>query len=245
MACFKKDQPADISYSNQLRSTLGAQSSLAPQQLGLEQQYQPQYAALALKNYQTISPGLTNQRLSNLDAARSSVPGLTDTVRSINPQSQALLGTLNAQVLGDLQAGTSLSPEQTRQAQQASRAAYAARGMSGDNAAIFDEGFQQYDLGRRLQQERQVAAGQTLNLNQSQVDSPVMQLLNSYLASANNPQETMALLDSAGPSLFNPESPTSSAITAGNQQMSALFKTSAAEQAGNAIAPLNSAVASY
>ncbi len=71
MACFSKTQPADINYGNQLSSTLNAQAGVADQQLGLEQKYQPQYAQLALQNYNTLSSGMNQSALSNLDAARS------------------------------------------------------------------------------------------------------------------------------------------------------------------------------
>lgn len=246
MACFSKTQPADINYGNQLSSTLNAQAGVADQQLGLEQKYQPQYAQLALQNYNTLSSGMNQSALSNLDAARSYTGQLSDTVRSINPQSQALLSELNSQVYGDLQAGSSLNDAQTRQAQQASRAAASARGVSGGNSALFDEVYKQYDMGRQLQTQRQSAAGATLGLNQSQVDNPTLQLLGQYMNAANNSSAgANQLMTQAGPSLFNPESALSAQIAAGNQQNAALFSSSTADKAGNAIAPLNSAAASY
>ena len=64
MACFSKDQPADIYYGGQLASTLRNQGEIAPQQLGLEQQYQPQYAQLASQVYNILAQG-TNQANAN------------------------------------------------------------------------------------------------------------------------------------------------------------------------------------
>jgi hypothetical protein len=133
--------------------------------------------------------------------------------------------------------------------QQASRAGSAARGLSGSNAAVFDEGFRQYDLGRSLQTQRQGAAGAVLGLNQSQVDNPTLSLLNQYLSAnlsaSQNSNDTMGLLNSAGPSLFNPESALASSITAGNQANQAMFSSSTADKAMNATAPLNASMASY
>jgi len=246
MACFSKTQPADINYGNQLGSTLNAQAGVADQQLQLEQKYQPQYANLALQNYNTVSSGMNQTALGNLDAARGYTGQLADTVRSINPQSQALLSELNSQVYGDLQSGSALSDAQSRQAQQASRAAASARGVSGGNTAMFDEVYKQYDLGRQLQSQRQAAAGSVLGLNQAQVDNPTLQLLGQYMNTANSSgANANQLLSQSGPSLFNPESSLAAQIAAGNQQNAALFSSSTADKAGNAIAPLNSAAASY
>lgn len=203
MGCFKADKAEPVNYSNQLGQTLNAQQSVAPQQLALEQQYQPQYAQLAAQNYASMFNTMQGNAATGLPAA-------ADAVRSISPESQRLLSLLNSQAQTGLEAGTGLTPEQTRMAQQSSRAASAARGMSNSNSALFDETYRQFDMGNQLQTQRQATAGQVLGLNQSQVDNPALALYGSTGAGASQ------LLAQAGPALFNPESNLSAQITSGN-----------------------------
>jgi hypothetical protein len=68
--------------------------------------------------------------------------------------------TLEQQAQGDLALGGQLSADQTRLAQQASRAAAEARGMAGSNGSMLNEVQRQLDMSRQLQNERrQFASG--------------------------------------------------------------------------------------
>mgnify|MGYP000729993214 CR=1 FL=1 len=71
-----------------------------------------------------------------------------------------ILSQLQAQAQEGLAAGSNLTPEQQRIAQQQARSAYASRGMGTSNRAIGAELLNQYGMGQQLQQQRQQFAGQ-------------------------------------------------------------------------------------
>jgi hypothetical protein len=143
-----------------------------------------------------------------------------DAMLAANPESAALLSRLNAQATQGLDAGSSLTPEEQRAMQQASRAAFAARGMGGGNGAVSDELLRQFDLGQQLLRQRQQFAGNVLGYNSAVVGDPFMQILGR---GSNAIGQAQGLGQNSGPSLFNPESPLASSIAAGNQAYAAMF----------------------
>lgn len=174
------------------------------------------------------TPGLTSvlagantaQRQSDINDVTNLGPQARAAMLNANPDQAALLGTLNQQANDELAAGSSLTPDQIRAMQQASRAAFAARGMSGSNAGISDELLRQYNLGNQMLMQRQQFAQSVLGNNAAVVGDPFMSILGRSSGAIGTAQ---GIAQNSGPSLFNPESALSGQITAGNQQMAAAF----------------------
>ncbi len=113
-----------------------------------------------------------------------------------------------------------MTPDEARQIQQASRAAFSARGTTGTNQSTVDELISQYDFGQNLLRQRQQFAGGVLGANANVVGDPFQQILgrsSGAVAGAGN------VLQTSGPSLFNPESGYAGNVANANQQMAALF----------------------
>lgn len=234
MGCFSPDAPEARNYGQETRDTLQAQIDLAPQLYQTEAQFQPQYTQLALSNLNALLNGgngqaglletLRAQNTAQRTADIGDVANLGGAARSAilgaNPDQAALLERLNSQALSGLDAGTSLTPEEQRQMQQASRAAFAARGLEDSNVGLSNELLQQYNLGQQLLRQRQAFAQSVLGNNQAIVGDPFMQILGRP---SNASAQGMGLLGEAGPSLFNPESPYAGNLYNANQQMAAMF----------------------
>ena len=125
-----------------------------------------------------------------------------DAMLAANPESAILLAKLNRQANTELDSGSGLTPDEQRAMQQASRAAFAARGMGGTNAALGDELLKQFDLGQTLLRQRQAFAQSLIGSNQAVVGDPFMQILGRNSGAVNNAQQTQA---QAGPTIFNPQ----------------------------------------
>lgn len=176
----------------------------------------------------SATPGL-NSVLANTNTAQRSAdisdvanlgPQARAAVLASNPDQAALLGTLNQQANSELAAGSQLTPDEQTAMQQASRAAFASRGMTGSNSSIADELLKQYNLGQQLLTQRQGFAQSVLGNNQAVVGDPFQQILGRP---SNAVSTGMGVNSSAGPSLFNPESSTASSMAAGNAAYSAMF----------------------
>lgn len=145
------------------------------------QQYQPLFNALNLGQIGNLTGGfqdiLGTARQGDLGQVNQMAGGVANAYRTANPDKYALLGTMNQGAQDQLALGGSLSADQTRNMQQASRAAAAARGLSGSNMAIADEMYRQFDLGNTLQQQRQNYALGVGGLNQAATLDPFSTIL--------------------------------------------------------------------
>ena len=174
------------------------------------------------------TPGLTSimagqntaQRTADIGDVTALGPQARAAILGANPDQAALLEKLNAQANEGLDAGSMLSADETRAMQQASRAAFASRGMGGSNASISDELLRQFNLGQQLLRQRQMFAQSVLGNNAAVVGDPFMQILGRGSNALSN---AAGLQQQSGPGLFNPESPLSGSITAGNQAYRAMF----------------------
>jgi hypothetical protein len=229
--CFSPDAPADRNYAKESRETLQAQIDLAPQLYEAESTYQPQYAQLTLQNLNTLLQGgggqqgllatlgqqQSTQRAADIADVAALGPQARDAILAANPDTAALLQRLNAQAVSGLDAGSSLTPDEMRQVQQASRAAFAARGTSGTNGALADEILKQYNLGQTLLRQRQQFAGNVVGLNQGVVGDPFLQILGRPASGVGQAQGMLPGTQ------FAPESPYSGGIYNSNQQYAAMF----------------------
>jgi len=185
--------------------TISNYKKIAPYQLDAINEFGPQFAKAygntlaatyegTLNSYENqISPALSRvqsaQRASDIGDVATYGRASRDAILASNPDNAILLEMLNEQARGDLAAGSSLTPEETRQMQQASRGAFAARGMSGSNSAIADELLRQYNLGTARQAQRRQFATGVVGVNNAVVGDPFMQILGrsgQSIGAANN-----------------------------------------------------------
>lgn len=167
------EAPRPTSYEKMMTDSLAAQGKIAPKLLRAEQRYQPLYTALNISQLGQATQGLQgvyNQglqgavdfqnQLSEADIAQQQrfLPQFVQQYRE-GAGSANLLSQLQTQAEEGLAAGSNLTPEQQRIAQQQARAAYAARGMGTGNRAIGAEIMSQYGMGEALQRQRQQFAG--------------------------------------------------------------------------------------
>lgn len=238
----KVKAPQPVSYAQTMSDTLKAQMKLAPQILAAEQEYQPQYTALNVSQlgqglqglqgiYGQAMPGLIDyqNQLSAADIAQQQqyLPQFVQQYRQ-GAGSANILSQLQTQAQEGLAAGSNLTPEQQRIAQQQARSAYASRGMGTSNRAIGAELLNQYGMGQQLQQQRQQFAGNVAGqLEQSGVPQyyqttyqPMAQTLSGLAGQASGLM--------AGKQ-FSPESQQASDIASQNAQ--GQFQASAANAA--------------
>ena len=157
----------------------------------------------------------SNQRTADINDVATLGPQARAAMLAANPDQATLLAKLNSDANIGLDAGTGLTAAEQQQTQQASRAAFAARGMGGGNASVSDELLKQFQLGNQLQQQRQQFAQSVMGSNASVVGDPFQQILGRTSGAI---QTAQGIGQQAGPSLFNPESALSASITSGNTQ---------------------------
>jgi len=232
-----------------MQSALRSQARIAPQLLALEREYQPQFTEMNLQNLrgglfgvgdtpgylgtlQELAPQFREMEAQDTAALRAEelkqmqqfAPQYVQSFRQA-AGTQGLLSGLQQQAEQDLAAGASLTPEETRQAQQASRAAFAGRGLGLTNRAIGSEILNQYGLGQERLQQRRQFAGQTA----AQLEGSGIPQYYSSMQGGGSLQSLMALTGqgqgltgyNAGGNFFNPESRMSMDISAQRSQAQA------------------------
>lgn len=166
--------PQARNYYNEMKGSLDAQTQLAPQLLEANRQWAPQFAQQNIQTAQGMMPGIMNMA---------------------NQFGQSpLQQTLTQQAQDQLVTGGALTPDQRRNIQQDTRAAFNDRGLGISNPAMFAEvmnlqgarqnrlsGYQQFahgidqsNFGRR--QQGYSNAMQLMGYGQSQMFNP----MNSY-----------------------------------------------------------------
>jgi hypothetical protein len=197
LGAFGPDQytlPTANATTRQYLGMLSGLASGAPIMYGLESQYQPKYTALELQNLNTAlmgtqaTPGLlsmytqgimpaltqaqiaatTAQRGANLANLAGMGPGAVQAYQAANPTQAALIGQLQNQAQQGLAAGTGLTPQQLRYAQQMTRMGQAARGLGWGPSDVFQETLAGTQLGNQLLQQRQAFAQGIAPLGETQ-----------------------------------------------------------------------------
>jgi len=210
-------------------------------QYDMDLQYRPQFGDLQrsedLKTYlQNLDLGeqgtrrmtdLQNELLpqvnaAGLDAQSEANRRSLESFRTNDPTRAALMDKLVSEAQSDLDAGSSLTPEQMRNMQQALRGAQASRGNIYGAGAAFDEGRMASEMGQNLQQQRRSNALAILQ------GSDVAPRMNA--AGAVNP--LMPNYQSAG--AVQPNTPNFSATTTGGPNLNPVNV-----QGGNAMKYVN------
>lgn len=205
--------------------TIENYNTIAPYQLESINEFGPQFAAAygrtlgatyegTLGAYENqISPTLsrvnTAQRGADIaDVSRFGAQS-RQAILDSNPDQAQLLEMLNAQAQQGLAAGSQLTPEEQRQMQQASRGAFASRGMGYSNQSVMDEMMRQYNVGQDRMAQRRGFAGNVLGYNQAVVGDPFQQILGrsgQAIGAANNlaAQGQGQVSQSGGGNLYDP-----------------------------------------
>ena len=239
MGSTKVAAPPARNYYQETADTMQAQVDLAPQVFAAESsaEYgQPAYADLALQTLnrglmgdgnnqgmlaqyeQNIAPALRRTDAANLRYQREQDiqdveaygARATSAIEAADPRSQALGDELTSQVQADLESRGALSGRERRDVQQASRAAWGARGLAQSPGAGQSEAYITHMTQDAKRRANMQAASQLWAQRKAQATDPFMAVLGRGSSVGAQGQSFMqggqGLVQGAGPGLFNPES---------------------------------------
>ena len=255
-------------YLTEARNALKVQSTILPEQAVLEERLAPTLINTRMAGLRASSQGLlglygdlyqpaqqlqqryaTDQMsmLSGLGAQSSQAA-----LASLDPNTRGIFNTFGQQALSDLQAGTSLSAAETTQAQQAARAAGAARGVNFSRQGADLEILNTFNMGHRRLQQRQATAqtAYQMGANQQQVGlqgflTPAFAASQQY-SLAGLAGSAQGLYGDVGTSPFlTPESQYMANIRANRIQMETAIQSANAQRSGAIIGGAIQAVGTY
>lgn len=242
------EAPPPRNYAQETRETLQAQIDLAPQKYAAEAQFAPKYAALNAQIARQLAPEITSiygqiapqlaqtevqtrgiSRAGDISDIEKLGPRARAAIQASSPQASALADQLAAQAQSGLAAGSRLTPEQQRLAQQQTRAAMAARGLAESPRGVVEEAVRSQMMGAGLQQQRQQQAMQGIGAQQAVYGDVFQQVL-------GRPSQAFGMLPGAfgqaqgmAPGqLFQPESQYAADIYSGNVQQQLAARTASA-----------------
>lgn len=211
-----------------------------PRLINLEKQYTPLWQEnqrLALLGEQNIqnelyaqqipkSAELTSQYATAMAPAFGQIGASARSAyeQTLDPSVRGLLGTLGQQASEGLTLGSALSQAETKQAQQASRAAMASRGMQMGNQAVALEALNTYGMGQARQAQRQQLASSVYGMGQGAAQQAMGLYGGNMLGFAQgvSPIGSYQMATGAnqglGPSLFRPESQYQAQLLTANRQ---------------------------
>lgn len=173
-----------LQYYDESIGALNAQAKILPYTSELEtklapQLQQAQFAGIAgysgglLGSYQNLAAPAQQLQQQYATGQVGMLGGLGQqatqaAIGSLDATTQGIYGTYGRQVLADLQMGTSLTGQETEQAQQAARAAAQARGLQFSRQGSDLEILNTYNMGQKRYAQRQQAALAGYQLGQQQ-----------------------------------------------------------------------------
>lgn len=233
------EAPPARNYAQETADTLRTQLELAPQKYAAEAQFAPKYQALQLDLVRQATPELlklykeqiapTMGEVEAAARARSRAGDIADiamlgpqaraAIQGANPEQARIADILAQNATSNLLAGSRLTPEQQRMAQQQARVASTARGMAQGPQAAFQEALRSQMVGAGLQQQRQQQAMGALQAGQGVYGDVFQQVLGRPSQAFAGSQGFLGQAQGFNPGqLFNPESAYAANIYAGNQQ---------------------------
>ena len=233
------DAPAPRNYAQETADTLRTQLQLAPEKYAAEAQFAPKYQALQLDLLKQATPELlalyrdqiapTMGQVEAASRAASRAGDIAD-IAKLGPQARAAIQgfapeqTQIADILArnatsSLLAGSQLTPEQQRMAQQQARIASSARGITQSPNAQLQEALRSQMVASGLQQQRQQQAMGALQAGQGVYGDVFQQVLGRPSQAFAGSQGFLGQAQGFNPGqLFNPESAYAQNLFAGNQQ---------------------------
>ena len=239
MGCFSPDAPPPRDYAKETTDTLEAQLKLAPEKYAAEAKYGPLYQQLTIDQLRSatpqlldiyrnqLAPGLAATEAASRSSARAGDiadvtalgPQARAAIKAMNPEQARLVETLTMQAQQGLDAGTQLTPDQARMAQQQARQAWAARGLSQSPGAAVSEVLSSQLAGLGQGQMRQQNALTAFGANQTLYGDPWQQILGRPSQSFSMVPGVAGQAGGMNPgALFNPESQYAADINNQNYQ---------------------------
>lgn len=239
MGCFSPDAPPPRDYAKETTDTLEAQIRLAPDKYAAEAKYGPLYQQLTIDQLRTatpqlleiyqkqLAPGLAATEAASRSSARAGDiadvtalgPQARAAIQAMNPEQAKLVETMTRQAQMGLDAGNRLTPDQARAAQQASRQAWASRGLVTSPGSAVNEVVSSQLAGLGQGQLRQQNALQAFGANQTLYGDPWQQILGRPSQSFSMVPGVAGQAGGMNPgALFNPESQYAADINNQNYQ---------------------------
>lgn len=214
------------------RDSLQAQVDLAPEVLAAEQRTQPEYGKLQRQQMEDflLGTGATDrgfldlyqnevapvqarldreatraQRTADIQDVGDLGADAVDAFRGANPQQKALMDAINADVLGELGAGYTLTPEESRLVAEGVGSAQASRGMGQGPADVYEQALATSEYGVKRKQQRLENAMRVGALNQATTADPFQLVTGRASGAGGMPLANMALGNNAqGAQYFDP-----------------------------------------
>jgi len=243
------DIGADISkyvagYQQALPSVLSSEKQYRPEFLGLNlgdvssflqgTQGQQGLYGLGRTAQQEAGTSLAEARAAELATMMGQAPAFRQFAQALSPEAQAQVEASQMEAARATQAARQLTPEEMRMSDQASREAFASRGMLNSRASVGSEVLGRADLMARKRAEADASRTGAFNMAQNFYTSPGLQALGntplSYQAGQNQLQMGLGAIGSAVPQMINPDM----GVNIGMQQRSMQQQAAAANAAASA-----------
>ena len=235
----KVSTPKKRDYLYEMQNALTSQGTVQQQQLDLEKQWTPAWQNLQQTTLQGQMGVLNNlygtaipqsaALQQQMASAQAPVFGQVGQIaqnaynQTLDPSTRGLFASLQNQAQTGLNAGSGLTPEMQRQAQQASRAAMTARGLTNGNQGIASEVLNSYQIGQQRQQQAQNFASNVYGMGVQNAGNAMSIFGSPLLASLNSVSPTgmlaqsQGMASSLGGNLFQPESQYNAGVYGANQ----------------------------
>jgi hypothetical protein len=206
-------------YQQSLPSVLSAEKQYRPEFLGLNlgdvssflqgTQGQQGLYGLGRTAQQEAGTSLAEARAAELASMTGQAPAFRQFAQALSPEAQAQVEAAQMEAARATQAARQLTPEEMRMSDQASREAFASRGMLNSRASVGSEVLGRADLMARKRQEANQAQTGAFNMAQNFYTAPGLQALGnaplSYQAGQNQLQMGLGAIGSAVPQMINPD----------------------------------------
>jgi hypothetical protein len=239
MGSTKVQAPPPRDYYKEMTDTITAQIDMAPLLLENERKLVPQWQNLQMEQMRSQADNLKTFYGEVMDPfaklagdyansmGKYAMEPLGVSTRKAYESSlgggQELQNIMRQQAVSDLNAGTSLTQEMQRMAQQASRSASTARGLTNSNLGIADEVLNSYNLGLQRQNLARTFATTVLGNDMSisgnaynQYGSPMMAGMMQGFSPTGIATSALGLNQTLGPQYLKPESQYASNIYQSN-----------------------------
>ena len=231
--------PPPRDYYKEMMSTIKAQVDSAPMILEAERRLTPQFQQLQYEQMLGQSKNMLNfySQVQDPFAKAAGQYATSMGQYAMQPLAQAsrsayevglgggadLQNLMRSQAMEGLQAGTSLTPEMQRQAEQQARASMSARGLAGGNQGVASEVLNSYNMGMERQNYNRNFANQVLSQDANiasnayaQYGQPMMQGIMTGYSPTGIAATALGLNQNLGGSYIRPEDQMAQNIYAGN-----------------------------
>jgi peptidoglycan hydrolase-like protein with peptidoglycan-binding domain len=217
-------------YQKDIQKLLSAYQATMPGVTSFEQQFRPQFQGLNLGDISAFLQGAggqmglfglgqqaTQQSQEQLAAARQAElqsmqqqAGMARGVsQALSPEQAGVVGASTDEAMRARQSSYGLNPQEQREASQAAREAFGARGMLGSNASVAAEVLNREQSLFRKRQEAAQAEQQAFNMAGQFYTQPGFSLLGSAPMSYQAGQQQLGLglgaIGAGVPQLFSPD----------------------------------------